>query len=49
MQKSEMLTPGRIFGFRSGGDFHQKKIADVYEEYEKQLRANNALDFDDLL
>ena len=27
----------------------QKKIAEVYEEYEKQLQANNALDFDDLL
>ncbi|MBS6281106.1 MAG: UvrD-helicase domain-containing protein, partial [Lachnospiraceae bacterium] len=27
----------------------QKKIAEVYAEYEKQLRANNALDFDDLL
>ena len=26
-----------------------KKIAEVYEEYEKQLRSNNALDFDDLL
>lgn len=31
------------------GDFGRKKIADVYEEYEKQLRSNNALDFDDLL
>ena len=27
----------------------QRKIAEVYEEYEKQLKANNALDFDDLL
>lgn len=26
-----------------------EKIAEVYEEYEKQLRSNNALDFDDLL
>lgn len=31
------------------GDFSKKKIAEVYAEYEKQLRANNALDFDDLL
>ena len=46
--KNEMLTPEE-FRLQSGGDFHQKKIADVYEEYEKQLRANNALDFDDLL
>ena len=27
----------------------EKKIAQVYTEYEKQLKANNALDFDDLL
>ncbi len=27
----------------------KQKIAKVYREYEKQLRANNALDFDDLL
>ena len=33
----------------AGGDFSQRKIAEVYEEYEKQLKANNALDFDDLL
>ena len=46
--KNEMLTPEE-FRLQSGGDLHQKKIADVYEEYEKQLRANNALDFDDLL
>ena len=31
------------------GDFSKQKIAEVYLEYEKQLRANNALDFDDLL
>ena len=30
-------------------DFYQQKIADVYEYYEKELRKNNALDFDDLL
>ena len=46
--KNEMLTPEE-FRLQAGGDFQQKKIADVYEEYEKQLRANNALDFDDLL
>ncbi|MDU5084867.1 MULTISPECIES: DNA helicase PcrA [Veillonella] len=30
-------------------DFYQQKVADVYEYYEKELRKNNALDFDDLL
>ncbi|WP_295827561.1 3'-5' exonuclease, partial [uncultured Veillonella sp.] len=30
-------------------DFYSQKVADVYEYYEKELRKNNALDFDDLL
>uniref|UniRef100_UPI0025D7419B ATP-dependent helicase n=1 Tax=uncultured Selenomonas sp. TaxID=159275 RepID=UPI0025D7419B len=29
--------------------FFQEKVADIYEIYQKQLRDNNALDFDDLL
>ena len=30
-------------------DFYQQKVADVYEYYERELRKNNALDFDHLL
>ena len=30
-------------------DFYQQKVADVYEYYERELRKNNALDFDGLL
>ena len=30
-------------------DFYQQKVADIYEYYERELRKNNALDFDDLL
>lgn len=30
-------------------DFYQQMVADVYEYYERELRKNNALDFDDLL
>ena len=45
--KDELITPEE-FRIRAEGDFSQKKIAEVYEEYEKQLRANNALDFDAL-
>ncbi|MBS6226577.1 DNA helicase PcrA [Veillonella sp.] len=38
------------FDFRKQArDFYQQKVADVYEYYEKELRKNNALDFDDLL
>ena len=46
--KEELITP-QEFRLEAGGDFVKLKVADVYEEYEKQLRANNALDFDDLL
>ncbi len=30
-------------------DYRTQKISEVYEEYEKQLLANNAIDFDDML
>lgn len=46
--KNEMITPEE-YRLRAEGDFGRQKIASVYEEYEKQMRANNALDFDDLL
>lgn len=46
--KSEMILPEE-FESNAGGDFVQLKIAKVYKEYEAQMRANNALDFDDLL
>ena len=46
--KNEMITPEE-YRLKAEGDFGRQKIATVYEEYEKQMRANNALDFDDLL
>ncbi len=46
--KNELITPEE-FRIQAQGDFSRQKIASVYEEYEKQMRANNALDFDDLL
>ncbi len=46
--KDEMIMPDE-YELNAGGDYHKKKIAQVYREYEKQLKANNALDFDDLL
>lgn len=33
----------------SYGDFRRAKIAQAYKEYQKRLKANNAMDFDDLL
>lgn len=46
--KNELVTPEE-FRIQAQGDFSRQKIASVYEEYEKQMCANNALDFDDLL
>ncbi len=43
------LVGTKEFRLQAGGDYLRQKAADVYEEYERQLRANNALDFDDLL
>lgn len=46
--KDEMITPDE-YELNAAGDFGKQKIAQVYREYERQLHANNALDFDDLL
>lgn len=42
------LTGAREFE-RSADTFFTKKVAEVYALYQKKLKANNALDFDDLL
>jgi DNA helicase-2/ATP-dependent DNA helicase PcrA len=50
-QAKAELTDERAFvdlsGF--GGDPYRRRIADVYLEYQRRLRAANAMDFDDLL
>ena len=46
--KNELILPDE-FELNAGGDFAKLKIAKVYREYEAQLKANNALDFADLL
>lgn len=46
--KDLFITPSE-YEMNSHGDFRKTKIAGVYKEYQKQLKANNALDFDDLL
>ena len=33
----------------NAGDFYDRNVARIYGEYEKELKENNALDFDDLL
>lgn len=46
--KDEFLSPSE-YEAENQGDFHKMKIAGVYREYQKRLKENNALDFDDLL
>lgn len=46
--KDELLTPDQ-FERESGGDYKQRKIAEIYREYQRRLKSNNALDFDDLI
>lgn len=46
--KDELITPEE-FEREAGGDYQQKKLAACYKEYQKRLRNNNALDFDDLI
>lgn len=46
--KDELITPDEML-MNAGADFNQKKVAEVYREYQNALRRNNALDFDDLI
>lgn len=46
--KDEFITPSE-YEMKYQFDFKKKKIAEIYKEYQKQLKSNNALDFDDLL
>lgn len=46
--KNELIGPEE-FLLNAGGDFRMKKVAQIYGEYQKQLKKNNALDFDDLI
>ncbi|WP_026886543.1 DNA helicase PcrA [Clostridium beijerinckii] len=39
----------RSFMLENEANFREKKIADIYEMYQKRLKENNALDFDDLI
>lgn len=46
--KDKLVGPEE-FLLNAQGDFRQKKIGEIYKEYQKQLKKNNALDFDDLI
>lgn len=46
--KNEMLEPEQ-YTIRATGDFRKEKIAEVYALYQKRLKENNAIDFDDII
>ena len=46
--KNDMLDPAR-YKVRAQGDYRKEKIADIYEVYQRKLKENNALDFDDII
>src|SRR6201990_660460 len=45
--KNHATTPEKLRSEAIGQD--ERKVADIYAEYERQLKSSNALDFDDLL
>ena len=46
--KNEMLTPEQYMA-KANGEFRKEKIAEVYTNYQKKLKENNAIDFDDII
>ena len=46
--KNEMLEPDQ-YALRAKGDFRKEKIAEIYARYQKNLKENNSIDFDDII
>ena len=46
--KNDMLEPFQ-YTAKAMGDYRREKIATVYELYQKRLKENNAIDFDDII
>lgn len=46
--KDDLKDP-ELFRAEHGTDFRMKRICDIYELYQKKLKSNNAVDFDDIL
>lgn len=45
--KNELITPERYE--EKGGDYFQGIVAKIYKLYQRRLKSNNSLDFDDLI
>ncbi|MCC8060945.1 MAG: DNA helicase PcrA [Clostridiales bacterium] len=46
--KNELISPDTFFR-DAQGDWRQKRVAEIYQRYQEELKSNNALDFDDLI
>ena len=46
--KNEMLTPSQ-YALRANGEFRKETISKIYDLYQKQLKQNNGIDFDDII
>ncbi|MDD6571925.1 MAG: UvrD-helicase domain-containing protein [Thermoflexaceae bacterium] len=46
--KDELIGPDEMM-IRAGGNYAERKMAEIYREYQNQLKKNNAVDFDDLI
>lgn len=46
--KNELISPEE-FRLNAQGDWREKKVAEIYQRYQDELKKNNALDFDDLI
>lgn len=46
--KNDMIEPDE-YVIKAHGDFRKEKIANVYTLYQKRLKENNAIDFDDII
>ena len=46
--KDNLISPDDMYQ-SSGGNYNTMKTAEIYREYQEQLKKNNAVDFDDLI
>ena len=46
--KNEMLTP-ESYHARANGEYRKETIAEIYKLYQKKLKQNNSIDFDDII
>lgn len=47
-QKDKLIDADTYYR-RNANDYQNRRIAEIYELYQKKLKANNALDFDDII